>query len=219
MPDPSAITAGMRKRKYTALTHEQCTTAAVDDDTPAALIHNIVATTQLTSSVLPIDLQHIADVLPNSYYNRHKFAAITIRIHDPTCTALLFTSGKLVLTGCRGWNECVLASMHIARMLRRYNPHVEFHVTDNTIQNIVAHVSIPLGGFTCLDIERMYDTHGVHCTYQSQLFPGLIYRPENSPIVLICFQSGNVVVTGGKCVEDIEYGWRALWPAVRRFLV
>ena len=126
----------MRKRKYTPLSNDDYVHITDDDGTPVALVHNIVATTQVWSNILPINLQHIADVLPNSYYDRQRFAAITIRIQNPTCTALLFTSGKLVLTGCRGWMECILASLHIVQMLRRYNPHVEFMVIDNTIQNL-----------------------------------------------------------------------------------
>lgn len=208
----------MRKRKYTALSREDC---APQDaaGVPVALIHNIVATTQVWCSVLPIDLQAIADVLPNSYYDRAKFAAITIRMREPTCTALLFTSGKLVLTGCRGWNECLCASMLLVRMLRRYNPGVDFRVADNTIQNIVAHVGLALRDGQRLDLDRLYEAHCVKCTYQPQLFPGLIYRPDNSPIVLICFFSGNIVVTGGKCTLDIERGWQKLWPLVRGFVV
>jgi transcription initiation factor TFIID TATA-box-binding protein len=206
----------MRKRKYTALSLRAG--VGLDEHAPAAVIHNIVATTQISSNVLPLDLQHIADVLPNSHYDRQRFAAITIRMHAPTCTALLFTSGKLVLTGCRGWNECVLASMHIVRMLRRYMPFIEFYVVNNTIQNIVAHVALRLPPGARLNIEQMYDAHSVLCTYQPQLFPGLIYRPDNSPIVLICFHSGNIVVTGGRCLEDIDLGWRRLWPVVNRFV-
>eukprot|EP00961_Rhodomonas_salina_P068083 913950-Rhodomonas_salina.3 len=209
----------MRKRKYTALSSGECLAPAAEDGTPVALIHNIVATTQIWSNVLPINLQHTADLLPNSFYDRKRFAAITIRMQDPTCTALLFTSGKLVLTGCRGWNECVLASMHIVRMLRRYNPNVEFRVVDNTIQNIVAHACAPVGEGKRLNLEHFYDSYCVQCTYQPQLFPGLIYRPDDSPIVIICFYSGNIVVTGGKCVADIEQGWHRLWPIVRQFIV
>lgn len=208
----------MRKRKYTALSSEEVQPRAEEDGTPVTLIHNIVATTQIWSSMLPINLQHTADILPHSFYDRQKFAAITIRIQDPCCTALLFTSGKLVLTGCRGWNECVLASMLIVRMLRQYNPFVDFRVRNITVQNIVAHVSAPLPPGGKLDLEAMYAAHCVHCTYQPQLFPGLIYRPDNSPIVLICFFSGNIVVTGGKCTADIVQGWRKLWPVIKSFI-
>ena len=45
----------------------------------------------------------LATLLPCSTYDRKRFAAITIRIDNPRCTALLFTSGKLVITGVKSW--------------------------------------------------------------------------------------------------------------------
>jgi transcription initiation factor TFIID TATA-box-binding protein len=205
----------MRKRRYTPLKK----TSHLDErDTPNALVHNIVGTTQIGTSVTPIDLQAIADVLPNSYYDRQKFAAITIRIYDPTCTALLFTSGKLVLTGCKSWYECIFASHQIVKMLRRYNPDIEFYIKDNTIQNIVGHVEIPLRDKQKLDLDSMYNSYCTCCTYQKNMFPGLIFRPDNSPIVLLCFFSGKIVITGGKCIDDIVLGWKRLWPIVKEFI-
>jgi transcription initiation factor TFIID TATA-box-binding protein len=209
----------MRKRLYTALERSNVSYFRErEDDAPVALVHNIVATTQIISSMMPIDLQGIADVLPNSFYDRQRFAAITIRIQDPTCTALLFTSGKLVLTGCKGWNECILASIHVVQMLKRYNSGVDFAVHENTIQNIVGHVEVPLQKDQILDLDLLYTTHCTHCTYQRNMFPGLIYRPDKSPIVLLCFYSGKIVITGGKCIEDIEIGWRRLWPLLKTYV-
>jgi transcription initiation factor TFIID TATA-box-binding protein len=214
----------MRKRHYTALRHSnnyEITTYQDTeelDDTPLALVHNVVATTQIKSSVNPIDLQYIADVLPNSVYDRRKFAAITIRIKEPTCTALLFTSGKVVLTGCKGWFECIMASMKIAKMLRRYTPNVDLHVHENTIQNVVGHVAIPMERGQILDLDEIYKDLCVQCTYQEKLFPGLIFRPDESPIVLLCFFSGKIVITGGKCTSDIVQGWKRLWPLVKKYV-
>ena len=37
------------------------------------------------------------------FYDKAKFAAITIRLSSPECTTLLFSSGKLVVTGGRTW--------------------------------------------------------------------------------------------------------------------
>ena len=69
-------------------------TATVDSDTPLTTIHNLVGTCEISSSIMPIDLEFVARCLPNSFYDRKRFAAITIRITSPVCTALLFTSGK-----------------------------------------------------------------------------------------------------------------------------
>jgi transcription initiation factor TFIID TATA-box-binding protein len=206
----------MRKRKYTALS-TYCNSIH-DTETPIAFVHNIVGTTQIESNIKPINLNYIADLLPNSYYDRQKFAAITIRIQNPTCTALLFTSGKLVLTGSKGLYECLLASYRVVEMLRRYISHADFRITENTIQNIVGHVEVPLKHGQILDLDGMYQTYCTHCTYQRNMFPGLIYRPDRSPVVLLCFFSGKIVITGGKCIEDIMVGWERLWPIIKNFI-
>ena len=65
----------------------------------------------------------------------------------------------------------------------------------------------------------MYERHGINCTYKRHMFPGLVFRPEESPIVLLCFLSGKIVITGGKNMADIYEGWRRLWPMVEAFVV
>ena len=62
-------------------------------------IHNVVSTCRVTCNTEGIDLKKISVLLPSSSYNRQIFAAITIRTLSPFCTSLLFTSGKLVITG------------------------------------------------------------------------------------------------------------------------
>ena len=54
-----------------------------------------MGTALITSSLLPLNLHMIARLLPNVVYDCQKFAAITIRLHSPMCTSLLFTSGKM----------------------------------------------------------------------------------------------------------------------------
>ena len=64
----------------------------------------------------------------------------------------------------------------------------------------------------------MYAQMAINCTYQRKMFPGLIYRPESSPVVLLCFFSGKIVITGGKTMDDVFSGWRQLWPVLRPFI-
>ena len=102
----------MRKRKYTPLSHtdqvqQHSQTNPPEDEIPVPTIHNIVSTSQIKSDT-PINLQALALLLPYSFYDRQRFAAITIRLKSPDCTTLLFSSGKLVVTGGRNWFECVL---------------------------------------------------------------------------------------------------------------
>jgi transcription initiation factor TFIID TATA-box-binding protein len=204
----------MPKRKYTAIA------AGVDsvraDEVPVPTFHNGVSTSQISSD-RPIDLTKVSLILPYSFYDKQRFAAITIRLTSPNCTTLLFSSGKLVVTGGRNWYECVLASLYVCNILRGAFPTQAFHLVNCEIQNIVAHVEIPLSG-GILDLQSMYQKLELHCMYQKTMFPGLIFRPDNSPIVLLCFYSGKVVITGGKTAKDVHNGWLKLWPIVKVFI-
>ena len=232
----------MRKRKYTALelTRPRCASVqgvgvggfdsvfeSADpyksnqddpgDDCPVPTIHNIVSTSMIESDAL-IDLSALSRILPYSFYCRERFAAITIRLRSPGCTTLLFSSGKLVVTGAHDWFECVLASLCICRILRDAFPAKDFKLVSCDIQNIVGHVELPVGPNGMLDLQSMHGKLELNSLYQSTMFPGLILRPEASPVVLLCFFSGRVVITGGKTTQDVFEGWRRLWPTVRVFM-
>lgn len=218
----------MPKRKYTPLAPVKTqppinplsrTVGAPDvqrDQCPQPTVHNIVCTSQIRSDG-PIDLAALSKLLPFSFYDKQRFAAATIRLHSPQTTALIFGSGKLVITGGRDYYECVLASLCVSRILRDAFPSRSFHLIDCAIQNIVAHVCLDVGE-GILDLNAMYVKLELNCMFQSSMFPGLVYRPEASPVVLLCFFSGRIVVTGGRTIRDVYEGWEKLWPVVRVFI-
>lgn len=204
----------MRKRRYTSLEGP----SPILDGVPLPVVHNIVSTAQIDSSLKQLDLERVRQLLPFSFYDKSKFAAITIRLSRPECTTLLFSSGKLVVTGGRTWYESVYSSLFVAQLLRECMPTERFVLTQCAVQNMVAHVELPVGPEGMLDIQAMYTRLGLNCTYQKRMFPGLIYRPEASPVVLLCFYSGKIVITGGKTLGDIYEGWNRLWPVVKAFV-
>lgn len=137
-----------RKRVYTPLSTTVLSNKEAymqnDQQIPSPEIHNIVSTSKIIC-IPPsrsgkryklmttqkkgscqnndecsacINLDTIHETLFNSHYDKKRFAAITIRIDDPVVTALLFTSGRLVITGSKCWYECMLASLIIVRMIQ-----------------------------------------------------------------------------------------------------
>lgn len=185
---------------------------------PIASIHNLVATARIKSTCAAFDLHTISQLLPNSSYDKQKFAAITVRLHQPHCTILLFTSGKMVLTGCKDYAECCWASLNMVSLLRVSLPHFGFTLQEVIIQNIVGNVDLMLGKTHRLNLDRLYREENVFCTYQKNMFPGLIYRANQCPVVLLLFCSGKIVITGGKSRRDILDGWASLWPLVRQYI-
>ena len=191
---------------------------ALSSEIPAAMVHNLVGTCEIMCSQMPIDLNFVYKCLPNSFYDRRRFAAITIRVTEPICTGLLFTSGKLVVTGCKTFMQCVYAALRIVRMLSYYVRGCSFIVANSQIQNVVAHVVVPMQVHQRLNVDRLYQDHCCSCTYQKHLFPGLIFRPQHSPVVLLCFYSGKIVITGGKGEHEIHSGWARLWTIIRQYI-
>jgi transcription initiation factor TFIID TATA-box-binding protein len=208
----------MRKRVYHPLQRSADKNVLTDPTIPSATIHNLVGTTTLYCSTGNINLDFIHAVLPNTYYDKNRFAAITIRVYKPSTTALLFTSGKLVLTGAVSWLECLLASLRIARLLCRVCPGSFFCVTDTQVQNIVGNAVVPLPTNYVLDLRSLYNDHGTIATWQPSMFPGLVLRQDACPVVLLLFYSGRCVITGGKTERDIHEGWAMLWPLVKNYV-
>jgi transcription initiation factor TFIID TATA-box-binding protein len=219
----------MRKRKYTesvtveagiSLTEDidACTRARNQGDAPCAEVHNLVGTGKIYSSVLPLDLKHVSRVLPNTHFDKQKFAAITVRLHAPMCTVLLFTSGKLVLTGAKTFCECLYACSRVLQLLRNGFPGITFKLQETNIQNIVGNVDLRLCGSQRMDLETFHSDHSVYCTYQKNMFPGLIFRPLNSPVVMLLFASGKIVLTGAKSAAVMHKGWHDIWPLVTKYV-
>ena len=59
-----------------------------------------------------------------------------------------------------------------------------FRLRNVKIQNIVGNVDLRLGT-RVLNLERFHADHSIFSTYQRNMFPGLIYRPDDSPVVLL----------------------------------
>ena len=211
----------MRKRKYTALCNTDTPHMNADPcgDIPVPQIHNIVSTALIESDHMPLDLDAIRQVIPGTSYDKKRFAAMTIRMHNPTCTILLFSSGRMVVTGGKYWHESVCVCLSLRRLLQERLIGSDFRVHRCAIENIVAHVELNPPPGKQLNLDAMYTHLNLHCTYDRKMFPGLIYRPTAFPVVFLCFHSGKIVITGGKSTSDVYRGWERMCPTISAFVL
>ena len=120
----------------------------------------------------------------------------------------------MVLTGCKSYIDCVIASLHILYLMRSNFPGVVFNIAEVQIQNIVGNADIQLQPNERINLERFYSDFNVFCTYQPNMFPGLIYRPTHLNIVLLIFFSGKIVITGAKSMCDVFTGWAQVHDSI-----
>lgn len=178
-------------------------------------VHNMVSTIHVNSKSRRINLNVIAESMTNTTYDRKRFAAITIRLANPKTTVLLFSSGKLVITGSVSRQMAMAAVRSIMHMLRILFVPEEMSYTVHAIQNIVCNVRLP--NLDSIDIDKLYTEKSMFCTYQPGIFPGLIFRPTKSPVVLLIFRSSRIVVTGARTYADILDGFSNLIPQISPF--
>lgn len=172
-------------------------------------LQNIVSTVDLKCK---LDLRDIALKARNAEYNPKRFAAVIMRIREPKTTALIFASGKMVCTGARSEEDSKKAARQYAKIIQKLGNEVRF--TEFTIQNIVGSCDVKfpirLEGLAASDNSKF-------CSYEPEMFPGLIYRMVAPKIVLLIFVSGKIVLTGAKNRESIFEAYKKILPILKSF--
>jgi transcription initiation factor TFIID TATA-box-binding protein len=158
-----------------------------------------------------LDLKTIALHARNAEYNPKRFAAVIMRIREPKTTALIFASGKMVVTGAKSEDDSKLASRKYARIIQKLGFNAKF--TDFKIQNIVGSCDIKFP----IRLEGLASRHHMFSSYEPELFPGLIYRMMKPKIVLLIFVSGKIVLTGAKVREEIYQAFELIYPVLSDF--
>ena len=144
-----------------------------------------------------LDLEEIATTAENVEYNPRKFAAVIMCLREPKTTALIFGTGKIVCTGAKDVEQARSASLKYTTILQRLGFPASFD--SFRVQNVVGSGDV---GYS-VRVEGIRTMHPQVCTYEPEVFPGLIYRMEKPNVVILVFVSGKIVFTGAKSIEDV----------------
>ncbi|KAF5056029.1 Transcription factor TFIID [anaerobic digester metagenome] len=162
-------------------------------------IENIVASGVIADS---IDLADVSQRIPACELNTKRFPGAVYRIEKPKIASLIFSSGKVVLTGIRDRQalsdglEIIMNSLREAGVACYDEPRV-------AVTNIVC--SYDIGKY--INLNKVVITLNLeNIEYEPEQFPGLVYRIKDPKIVALLFSSGKIILTGGKTVEDIKRG-------------
>jgi len=162
-------------------------------------VENIVASGVIADS---IDLEKVSEKIKNCELNTKRFPGAVYRIEKPKIASLIFSSGKVVLTGIRNnpdlhdGLEIIMRSLRDAGIDTYDEPQV-------AVTNIVC--SYDMGRY--INLNKVVITLNLeNIEYEPEQFPGLVYRIEDPKIVALLFSSGKIILTGGKTIEDIKRG-------------
>ncbi len=160
-------------------------------------IENIVASAKVTDS---LDLLMVSSQIKDAEYNKKRFPGVVLRMQDPKIAALVFGSGKVVLTGAKSVDSLSKGLEILGNKLRALNIDIPEKLTYK-IQNIVT--SADLG--TPINLNKIAVGFNLdRIEYEPEQFPGLVYRLEEPKVVVLLFGSGKLIITGGKQPEDAK---------------
>ena len=173
---------------------------------PPYHLQNVVSTFSL--GVTGLNLRYIANKYKFLEFNPQTFAAGTIRVKEPRTTALAFASGNMVCTGGKTELQSRYAARKYCSIFQKVGVPCCFK--DFKIQNIVASATV---GFP-IKLQAIADDYGPYCTYEDELFPGLVFRSIKPKLVFLIFRSGKIVITGAKTQLQITQTYQSLYTNI-----
>ena len=175
-------------------------------------VENIVATANLFTH---LDLDKVMTALQNPSlresfvlpkYNPEEFPGIIYHPYRSGIALLIFSSGKLVVTGAKSFDDIQAAVSKLVEVLSKIG--VKFYRTPEIVlQNMV------FSG----DLGREFNLNSValtlhNCEFEPEIFPGIIYRVREPKAAILLFSSGRIVCSGVKSEHD---AWRAIRKLLR----
>ena len=164
---------------------------------PTYSVVNIVASVRFDIEKL-VDLNLIAMSNKNIEYNPDTFPGLILRLQKPKSTILVFSTGKLVLTGLKKEKDVKPITQKVIKIIERSGAVIKSE-PEIKIQNIVASGDLNLKlnlDLMSISLER--------ALYEPEVFPGLIYRMKEPKVVFLIFASGKIVCVGAKSEDDVK---------------
>ena len=170
-------------------------------------IENIVATV-ITEITEKIDLNKIARKFEDVEYNPERFPGLVMRIKDPKATFLIFSTGKMVITGLSRADDASPGVKKVIESIK--NAGINVSNPEITIQNFVASGDL----HTFIDLN-MATIAMENVMYEPEVFPGVIYRMKDPKTVFLIFSTGKIVCVGAKSKEIVKEAFIKLNSEVR----
>ncbi len=174
-------------------------------------IENIVASGVIADE---IDLAEISSKIEGCELNTKRFPGAVYRLDEPRMASLIFSSGKVVLTGIRNEESLGEGLNKVLSSLKEAGVNI-LPVPKVAVTNIVC--SYDIGRF--INLNRVVAKLSLEAIeYEPEQFPGLVYRIKDPKIVALIFSSGKIILTGGKNLTDVKKGLDVLEASIKDVL-
>lgn len=163
-------------------------------------VNNVVCS---FASGCKLNLRKIAMEAANVIYKRDQ-AMVLMKIRNPYCSANVWSSGKVTVTGTTSEDDAQRAARRIARCLQRLGFKVKFR--NYRVVNCLATCAMPWP-IDIIKLSRSYP----HCvSYEPEIHPGATVRLNNKAVLKV-FTTGRITLTAPS-VEFINTAVNEFYP-------
>jgi transcription initiation factor TFIID TATA-box-binding protein len=154
---------------------------------PEIKVVNVVVSTNVES----VDIEKVKSDLQTEWYPK-QFPGFVHRLQNPKAAILLFKTGKLICTGIKTVEDAYLALEFFTKKF-----DCKLAKEEIKIQNLV--ISVDFRHY--IDLEEAANCIP-RAIYESEQFPGIIYRNVEPKAVFLIFTSGRCICVGTSQLEN-----------------
>ena len=174
-------------------------------------INNIISSVNLGCT---LNLKNISQKIKNAEYNANKTSTIILKSKKSKIKGTLFSDGKMICSGGQSVSEAKTACNKFSKIVKKMGYKVE--LKDFRIQNIIMSYDIQFK----ISLSDLYNkinnlvnnSNKNYVKYNKEIFPGVIFYIDDFKINITIFETGKVILSGGKKRKDIEEIFRNLYP-------
>ena len=156
---------------------------------------------------IEIDLNQLRADIRDVEFDPNKYPGAYVRLGEVEPLITVYRTGKYIVTGSKSEEEAYECRKLFLDLL--YNNGVLDSPDDEwfSMQNYVCTGELD----QVQNLNALAIGLGLESTeYEPEQFPGLVFRPDDHPVVILIFASGKVVVTGAKDINATEEAFQSL---------
>ncbi len=158
-------------------------------------IENVVVSADLKTK---LPLEKIAMEFEGAEYEPESFPGLVYRIKEPKASLLIFTTGKIICAGTRSKDIAMEAIKKVIEDLKKIGIEIKGE-PELKVENLVASANLK----SRFDLNKIvYELED--CEYEPEQFPGLVHRMEEPRVVFLIFNSGRLVCTGARSLDEVK---------------
>ena len=158
-------------------------------------IENIISSAQISEQ---FDIKLLSEKITESSYNPSEFEGLSIKYENEKIAIIVLGTGKIFCTGAKEISDAINKIKKISTQIKKIGLKIKKDY-EVKIENIIVTVELKKE-LNLSDIAKRLILQKVD--YQPEIFPGLIYKIEDFQTILIIFNTGKIVCTGAKNIDD-----------------